>query len=258
MTVSTALPKPTRITAFARAAWFISRSDGMNKKPPVPAIDMTGIVCGNFTVLSRVDGSAGNGSALWLCRCICGEESIVSGGSLRRGRQKRCNWCTPTLEQRMESNTKKAGPDECWEWIGGVKLYPSIRTGRLYGLKMKEPASRVAYRLSSGFDIPDGMFICHKCDNPRCVNPAHLFLGTPKDNTQDKINKGRGNNEFGEGHHAAKLTDADVIKIIQSSLTVYRLAKIYKMSQAAINAARVGLTWKHLNQHRSALRRTAE
>lgn len=73
---------------------------------------------------------------------------------------------------------------DCWEWKG--KRYPSG-----YGRHSKFYAHRVAYELVHG-PIPAGMFVCHRCDNPPCCNPAHLFLGTPEDNAKDRERKGRG------------------------------------------------------------------
>ena len=96
------------------------------------------------------------------------------------------------------------GPrDSCWNWTGG-------KMPKGYGIfnyDKSRLAHRASYSLFKG-DIPDGMNVCHKCDNPQCTNPDHLFLGTQKDNLADMTRKGRRVNAApkGERHGRAKLT----------------------------------------------------
>jgi len=93
-------------------------------------------------------------------------------------------WGAP--KKRFESKIKVIPETGCWEWQGG-------RDKTNYGqfsYKNNRAAHRSAYELYVD-DIPEGLIVCHKCDNPPCVNPDHLFLGTFKDNTQDCIKKGR-------------------------------------------------------------------
>lgn len=129
--------------------------------------------------------------------------------------------------------------DSCWEWTGGVVSsgYGSLKNhiGRY------EVAHRQSYRLSIG-DIPTGMFVLHKCDNRRCVNPNHLFLGTMKDNTQDMLRKGRG------GHHKLdfkkhnnpnnKISEEDAKDIefllLLGTYTQKQLASFYGVQRATI------------------------
>lgn len=111
-------------------------------------------------------------------------------------------------------------------------------------------AHRLAYELSNG-PIPAGLLVCHTCDTPSCVNPAHLFLGTHQENWKDAFRKNRASPlpstfQVGEQCHAAKLTEADVVAIRESSLSSYEAARLYGVSARSIRDIRSRLTWKHV------------
>lgn len=97
---------------------------------------------------------------------------------------------------------KTGGPAACWPWTG-----PRYETGygrlRIIGIPYRAP--RIAYFLAHGTD-PADKFVCHRCDNPPCCNPAHLFLGTTRQNGRDMASKGRAKNQHGEQKRTEKRT----------------------------------------------------
>ncbi len=107
---------------------------------------------------------------------------------------------------------------------------------------------RVVYCLAAGVELDsiDGMHVLHTCDNPRCVNPKHLFLGTHADNMKDKQLKGRATGMKGSVHHQAKLTEADIPAIRASTTPLIVAATKYGVSVSAISLIRSRRTWKHV------------
>jgi len=143
-------------------------------------------------------------------------------------------------EERFWSMVKRGDPDSCWEWQGYT-----IKDG--YGafhLKGKRIiASRFAWILTYG-EIPQGMCVLHRCDNPACVNPRHLFLGTQKDNMQDAVLKWR---KSGPHNGRTKLTwpQVDTIRLLfQMGWSGYRLAKFFGVNYKTIWQILKGKTWK--------------
>jgi hypothetical protein len=135
--------------------------------------------------------------------------------------------------------------DGCWEWTGATDRngYGNLRwDGKLWGVH------RLAYTLLVG-PVETGVEVCHRCDNPPCFNPDHLFAGSHLDNMLDAQAKGAlpGNgNRIGEQNGRAKLSEADVRAIRKSTKTQVRLADDYGVGQPAISAIKLRKVWKHL------------
>ena len=118
-----------------------------------------------------------------------------------------------TIYQRLIRNIKINKTNGCWEWQGSKRNgYGRMIIGsRTDGTRKTVSTHRLSYELHYG-EIPQGMEICHKCNNPCCINPDHLFAGTRQDNIDDRERKGRNNPPKGEKHAKAKLTEADVLQ----------------------------------------------
>src|SRR5260370_6637083 len=132
----------------------------------------------------------------------------------------------------------------CWPWM--AQRDPKGR-GRFMWSETRKPrfAHRVAYEFCQGA-IPSGLLVCHHCDNPTCCNPAHLFVGTNKDNTQDMVRKGRARGAQGEKHRSARLT-ADIVGQIRAAVgTTTQIAERFGIASCHVTNIRAGRKWKHL------------
>lgn len=140
---------------------------------------------------------------------------------------------------------KRALDSECWEWIGALFPHGYGAFGNVRGLS--HYVHRASWQLYRG-QIPAGMFVLHHCDNKRCVNPGHLFLGTQKDNMDDMRAKGRAANmgPRGERARSAKLTEEQVKHIRADTRSGPVIAAEYGIQKSAINKVRRRATWAHV------------
>lgn len=133
--------------------------------------------------------------------------------------------------------------DGCWVWQGATQApgYGRISWGGVYWY-----THRLAWRLVHG-PIPEGMFVCHTCDNPPCIRPAHLFLGSPKDNIADASGKGR--MHPGESHGMARLTVPQVHAIRARLADGHRpvdIAPDFGIHPNTVHNIKHGRAWRHV------------
>ncbi len=141
--------------------------------------------------------------------------------------------------------------DQCWHWKGTGRRKNHSDYGSVWYNGTKHKTHRLALELSTGRKIPEGQMACHKCDNPPCCNPAHLFFGTAMDNTRDCIAKGRSNRESGSRRYNAKLSEEAVAEIkAQAPFRTYgwgrAMALKYGVGPTAINNIIRGRRWKQV------------
>jgi len=148
----------------------------------------------------------------------------------------------PILERLID---KIIPQDGCWGWTGSIHSgRPGISVG-----KKSRIASRVMYEIAYG-PIPDGMLVCHTCDNPTCLRPTHFFLGTIQDNSADMVKKGRSFKPKGELHPMHKLSEERVrqIKIcLKRRMEQAKIAKRFNVSRALITLIKQRKVWSHID-----------
>lgn len=152
-----------------------------------------------------------------------------------------------SVEEKMSFLAKvdnSRDENKCWPWKAS-KL--SNGYGQLTIKQMHFLAHRISWFIYCG-RIPSGLNVLHKCDNPSCVNPNHLFLGTQKENMKDKVDKGRAYTGIhkGEKNPANKLTADDVRDMRSKNGTLKEIAKEYGVSFGLIGHIKSKRLWKHL------------
>lgn len=131
---------------------------------------------------------------------------------------------------------KSPNPNGCWEWTGGTHPFGY---GRFYG----KLTHRISYELHTA-KLAKGQCVLHQCDNPKCVNPAHLKAGTRTDNAKERTERNR--SPIGSSVHNSKLTELQVLEIRASSKSAKELASLYGVGEANIYSIRARVNWRHI------------
>jgi hypothetical protein len=196
------------------------------------------------------------------CQCGCGQKTKIADKNNTKNRcvkgeprrfvnqhQRRHMVKQPIADRFWEKVDVSSDNDECWEWNAG-------RDGGGYGCftiqnnasgRISTRSHRMAYELTYGV-FPRELDVLHKCDNPPCCNPAHLFLGTDKDNSDDKVSKNR--QAKGEQMGQARLTTAQVqfirSRYLSGGISTRALAAEMGVGSTTVWQVVSNRTWKHL------------
>ena len=150
------------------------------------------------------------------------------------------------LKDRFESKWTPEPNSGCWIWTGCIL---SNGYGQIHdhqnGQNVKLGAHHASWLLHRG-KIPSGILVLHKCDTPLCVNPDHLFLGTQKDNAQDRNRKGRNANVKGTRHPLCRLSPEQIVAIRADKRVQTIIAKDFGISQSHVSAIKNKRFWSHI------------
>lgn len=179
---------------------------------------------------------------------ICGKTFLVEPNLIKIGKGKFCSKACDSKNHPPKDplprflNNIAIPASECWEWTASI-----LRTGYgSFSVNNKVTlAHRWAYQQYVG-PIPKGLFVCHTCDNRKCVNPDHLFIGTHRDNIIDASKKGRLKGIKRNPHHLTELQVIEIIKLLQFSKAYTSIARIFSVSRQAIYLIDRNRSWKYL------------
>lgn len=149
-----------------------------------------------------------------------------------------------TLEEAFWQKVIIAGPDDCWLWTGGIHKSAG-GYGRLYWEGRRLSAHVWSFILANG-EVPEGLEVCHSCDNPPCVNPGHLWAGTHGENIRDCFTKDRANRAHGEACVLAKLNETQVRLIRAAEGSYAHIGRLYGTTPENVSLIRNRITWKHV------------
>ena len=180
---------------------------------------------------------------------ICGTSFFVQPNVLKIGKGKFCSKACDSKNHPPKDplprflNNIEISDSGCWNWIASIIL----NTG--YGCFSVNNKVTLAHRWAYSYyigPIPTGFFICHTCDNRRCVNPDHLFAGTQKDNLADASSKGRLRGIRKQQSHLTEPQVEEIINLLKFSKKYSSIARVFSVTRQTIYLIAYNKTWKHL------------
>lgn len=177
--------------------------------------------------------SPGEAAARWRGRLYCSLPCAYRG----RGRR-----IIDRFTEKVDATPGHGPHGDCHLWTaatdkGGYGVFQLA--GQPVG------AHRMAWEIAHDCPVPSGLFVLHSCDNPPCVNPAHLSVGTPADNMADKIARGRTRVPFGSDHHQAAITAEQAVAIYHDPRSSEQIARDYPISGSMVLKIKRGKAWRH-------------
>lgn len=149
----------------------------------------------------------------------------------------------PAIERFNKQHQKT---DECWNWTASVDRHGYGMFKGMVGTVVYKKAHRFSWAHHTQSEIPDGMMVCHSCDNPRCVNPGHLWLGSASDNQQDMHSKGRARMLKGQQAPGATLSENQVLAILADCRPYAAIAADFGVTTMTISDIKCRRSWSHL------------
>ncbi|RPI85131.1 MAG: hypothetical protein EHM34_00045 [Nitrosopumilales archaeon] len=205
-----------------------------------------GKIFGKLTIIDQIPGKKS------ICKCECGNTKIIATSNLRLGNIFSCGCLRSINRENYDQDMKNKllsridiKDNGCWEWKGAKHRqgYGNIGYKRKVCL-----AHRISWKLFRG-DLRDDILVLHKCDNPPCINPDHLFLGSDRDNVLDSISKGRFYRAKGKDHYFSRFSNEqikEIRKLSESGITYDKIAKLFDSHKATICHIVKRKSWKHL------------
>jgi len=157
-----------------------------------------------------------------------------------------------SIEDKNRFFSKVDKTDTCWVWKASIRGNSGYGAFKING-KVKS-AHRVSWEIYNEKKIPDGLLVCHKCNNRLCVNPEHLYVGTYVDNTRDAIRDGVRDHYkyvYGKKVGTAKLSEDNILEVVrlyEKGLSHKEIAKKLKVDRSTIGDVLRGRTWKHIDR----------
>lgn len=195
----------------------------------------------------------GGGRAHWIVKCVCSKHFIVQAYNLTSGHTKSCGCLISCSKEGYAESVRKKiiegiiiSSNGCWEWQRSLN---TSGYAQIVAFGKPHLGHRLSYRMFKS-EFKNEICVLHKCDNAKCLNPDHLFLGTISDNNLDMLTKGRKYVAKGSKSAKAKLNESQVLEIRKmhesGQYGCYRLSKIYNVGSRAIWSIVNRRTWRHI------------